>query len=786
VDKEKRKTLGLSTDPLKKKPIASDGVRQEVSHVRSKRVNVEVRKKRGKPILASKEQQENAGVSDQEKQMRAEALKRAVLEEERRKAMPKDGTDVSGVKPDKRNDKTSSDSFVPVDDSSVREVVDSVASVSSVKVSKKVKDKKTYHKGHDDDSAELASKRPVHKKSPAREKKQYTEDRTFSSDTVSRSIVGLKKMRSRHKKGQAKNKKTVTISGAMSLDELSKMLGEKKKAIVSALKSFDDVNHEKAGLVGMDYAVFAAETLGHTVVCGDPENPRLDLENAQPVNAHARAPVVVIMGHVDHGKTSLLDALKKSNITEGEAGGITQSIGAYQVFSSTGRAITFIDTPGHQAFSKMRARGANATDIVILVVAADEGINAQTVESINHCKDAGVTMIVALTKIDKPGADPDRVIQQLLNHEIVVEQMGGDVQCVSVSAVTGVGLKDLEEAILLQSDIMELSSDADMRPSGIVLETSSIKGHGFSATVLVQEGTLRPGQFFVTGTSWGRVRFIFDEKGQRIDQGVLSQPVVVIGFPSSALPGDRFFVAESESQAKSLSLQPVASSDEVTSIDPLAFLKQQMQKKEKKMQKIIIKADSQGSVEAMVSEVARIPQDEIVVEIIEKAIGPVVENDAIMAAHSQAIIVQFNVPVLAAAQKIIDDKKVVLVASPIIYTVVDQLRERLSALLDPVYEEEKLGAAKVIQVFHMTGKSSSCIAGCLITDGVLRRGEWINVMRKGDIIHQGKIKSLRHLKDDVKEKGIGYECGVLVDGYSDFAIGDLIHCFERKKIERKL
>ena len=791
-DNGKRKPLGLSIENQEKKKALSDHVHQILSHGRSKSVSVEVKKKKGKFIVAGKEDVIEGSVSVTEQEIRARAVHRAAMDKELEEKKKEEERRLvqESMAPIKEVPDPAIHAPTQPHDDEVIDVVhyDSESDRSGQRMREKHPSSKSqsHHDWLDSDELEDKKGSAKNKKSFSQKKDKKIEE-TDPYDGVTKSIVGLKKLRSRQKRVRPVSvKKTIRINGSVTVGELSRLLGEKTTALLHVLKSLDISGLDRLSLLTLDQAIFVAEYLGHSVVCHDHANARTLLENQKPIKKEPRSPVVVVMGHVDHGKTSLLDALRHTNVIDKEAGGITQSIGAYRVHLSSGRSITFIDTPGHQAFSKMRSRGANVTDIVILVVAADEGVNEQTIESIQHCRAAGVPMIVAITKIDKPNADPNRVIQQLLTHEVVVEKMGGDVQSVEVSSKEKIGLEALEEAVVLQGELMELSADPTMRPSGCVLETHFLKGHGFATSVLVQQGTLKRGQSFVVGSAWGRVRFLLDESGKFLDSAGSSQPVVVIGFPDTTVPGDMFFVAPSESDAKSLSLMTSDEEEKESVTDDMAFLQSRLMSKDKKTQKILVKADSQGSVEAILHEIHKISQEEILIDVVCSDIGAVSENDVMLAMQSNAIIIQFNVSILPGAQKMLSSDAVVVIKDRIIYNVVDRLRKILSDLLDPVYEDQILGDAKIIQVFQMSGKSTACIAGCLIQSGVMRRGEWARVIRNKNVLFEGKIKSLRHLKDDVKEKGVGYECGVFLEGYSDFKIGDVVQCFSRKRIDRSI
>ena len=503
-----------------------------------------------------------------------------------------------------------------------------------------------------------------------------------------------------------------------------------------------------------------------------------------------RAPVVTIMGHVDHGKTSLLDALRETDVAAKEAGGITQHIGAYQVTLSSGKKISFIDTPGHAAFTDMRARGANVTDIVVLVVAADDGIKEQTVEAIRHAKAANVPIIVAINKIDRPEADPGRVRLELLQHEIVVEEMGGEVLNVEVSAKARTNLDKLEEAILLQAEILDLRANPNRAAHGVVIEAKMEKGRGPVATVLVQKGTLRVGDIFVAGKEFGRVRALVDHHGDRPAFALPSMPVEVIGLDGTPRAGDDFVVVENESKAREIAdyrsrIQrdaQIASLHRRTTMDQMLT---QIASGVRKELPLIIKADVQGSLEALTGSLEKLVKDaEVSVNLLHAAVGAISESDVTLANASQAIICGFNVRANPQAKEMARRDAVDIRYYSIIYNLLDDVKAALSGLLSPDLKERFLGYAEIRSVFSVTKVGK--VAGCMVTDGVIKRGAKVRLLRDNVVIHEGTLKTLKRFKDEVKEVKEGFECGVAFENYNDIREKDVVECFEIEEIARTL
>ena len=501
-----------------------------------------------------------------------------------------------------------------------------------------------------------------------------------------------------------------------------------------------------------------------------------------------RAPVVTIMGHVDHGKTSLLDALRQTDVVSGEAGGITQHIGAYQVELKSGRKITFLDTPGHEAFTAMRARGGKAADIVVLVVAADDSVMPQTVEAIRHAKAGNVPIIVAINKIDKPDAQPDKVRRELLQHDIVVESMGGDVLTVEVSAKTKFNLDKLEEAILLQAEVLDLKANPDRAAEGVIVEAKLDRGRGPVATVLVQRGTLKIGDIVVAGAEWGRVRALIDERGRNVQQAGPAVPVEILGLQSTPEAGDEFQVVENEARAREVAeFRTRRSRDARATAGARGTLEQmfaRVKAGEAKELPVVIKADVQGSLEAIMGSLNRLNTEEVAVRVLHGGVGGINESDITLAGASKALIIGFNVRANKQARELATRDAVDIRYYSIIYNVIDDLKAMLSGMLPPELRENFLGLAEIRQVFNIT--KTGKVAGCMVTEGLVKRGAKVRLLRDNTVIHEGTLSTLRRFKDEVREVKAGMDCGMAFEKYEDIREGDQIECFELESVARTL
>jgi translation initiation factor IF-2 len=542
-------------------------------------------------------------------------------------------------------------------------------------------------------------------------------------------------------------------------------------------------------VIDQDTAMLVIEELGHIgkPVSGTEFDEDLLADEIPAGEAVPRAPVVTIMGHVDHGKTSLLDYIRRTKVAAGEAGGITQHIGAYAVQTAKGK-VAFLDTPGHAAFTQMRARGAQATDIVILVVAADDGVKPQTVEAIEHARAAGVPIVVAINKMDKEGADPEKVKSELSQHEIVAEDWGGEHLMVNVSAQTGDGVDALLESVLLQAEVMDLRAVADGPAQGIVIEASLEKGRGATATLLVQSGTLRQGDMIIAGEEYGRVRSMFDETHAKITEAGPSTPAVVLGLSKTPSAGDDFMVVTNERKAREVAEFRQAKSRETKlaqqQSSKLEDVFSQMTDAEGKVVPVLIKSDVHGSTEALRDALTKISNDEVTVKVISSGVGGITESDATLAAASKAVIIGFNVRADAAARTAIKESGVDVRYYSIIYEAIDDVKAAVTGMLAPEIRENIVGLAEVKEVF--SSPKLGDIAGSIVTEGYVKRSNPIRVLRDNVVIYEGELESLRRFKDNVNEVRSGTECGIGVKNYNDVRVGDQIECFERVEIARTL
>jgi translation initiation factor IF-2 len=543
-------------------------------------------------------------------------------------------------------------------------------------------------------------------------------------------------------------------------------------------------------VIDADTAELVATEYGHTVrrVAESDVLEGLKGHADAPESMIPRAPVVTVMGHVDHGKTSLLDALRKTDVVAGEAGGITQHIGAYQVQLKSGQKITFLDTPGHAAFTAMRARGAKVTDLVILVVAADDGVMPQTVEAISHAKAASVPMIVAVNKIDKSDSNPTRVKTELLQHEIQVEDLGGDTLAVEVSATKGINLDKLEEAILLQAELLDLKANPGRTAEGAVIEAKLDKGRGPVATALVQRGTLRVGDIIVAGSEWGRVRLLVNDRGETVTEAGPSTPVEVLGLSAVPEAGDEFAVVDSESRAREITEYRARKRRESRQATSSRLTMDQLLKTrtegEKRLLPLVIKADVQGSVEAIQGALDRLGNDEVGAQMLTGGVGGITESDVILAHASGAAILGFNVRANNQARERARRDGVEIRYYNIIYNIVDDVKAALSGMLAPETREKFLGNAEILEVFSITkiGK----VAGCRVTEGIVRRGAKVRLIRDNVVVHEGDLSTLKRFKDEVREVQTGQECGMSFANYQDIQKGDIIECYDVETVQRAL
>jgi translation initiation factor IF-2 len=633
-----------------------------------------------------------------------------------------------------------------------------------------------------------------------RRRSKLTSTRALNDDgnQRGRSMAAMRRRQEKARRGQQptgpreKVLREVTIPDAITIQELANRMAERSVDVIKVLMTQGQMLTVN-DVIDADTAQLIAEELGHTVKRvseADVEEGLFSTETTDDdEGALPRPPVVTIMGHVDHGKTSLLDAIRNANVVQGEAGGITQHIGAYQV-EKDDQQISFIDTPGHEAFTSMRARGAKATDIVILVVAADDSVMPTTVEAINHTRAGEVPMIVAINKMDKPEADPNRVRTDLLRYEVQVEGMGGEVQDVEVSATTGKGLDSLLDAILLQAEIMELKANPDRAAEGVVIEAQLDKGRGPVATVLVQRGTLRKGDILVAGGAWARVRALINDRGEQVDEAGPSAPVEVLGFQETPSAGDPFAVVETEARAREITeyrqrqIREKTASNLGMARGSLEQMMTRLQESNLKEFPILVKGDVQGSVEAIAQAVEKIGNDEVAARVIHAAPGGVTESDIALAAASEAPIIAFNVRANKQARDTAQAEGIEIRYYNIIYDLVDDIKAAMEGLLSPERRETMLGNAEILEVFNITKVGK--VAGCTVTDGKVERGAGVRLIRDSVVIHEGKLKTLKRFKDEVPEVTSGQECGMAFENYEDIRKGDVIECFRVEEVARKL
>ncbi|MCC6734942.1 MAG: translation initiation factor IF-2 [Bauldia sp.] len=611
-----------------------------------------------------------------------------------------------------------------------------------------------------------------------------------------RSLASMRRRREREaRRGsqsgpREKVMREVIIPETITLQELANRMSERAADVIMLLMKQGQI--VKSGdVIDADLAQLIVEEMGHTAKRVADADVETGLFDAADESAHlvSRPPIVTVMGHVDHGKTSLLDAIRKTNVVSGEAGGITQHIGAYQV-ERGGHKLTFIDTPGHAAFTAMRARGAKVTDIVILVVAADDSVMPQTVEAIQHAKAAAVPIIVAINKIDKPSADPSKVRTGLLQHEVFVESMGGDVLEVEVSATKGTNLDKLLDAVLLQSEVLDLKANPDRPAEGTVIEAKLDRGRGPVATVLVQRGTLRVGDIVVAGAEWGRVRALVSEHGETMDAAPPSTPVEVLGFQGAPDAGDRIAVVDTEARAREITdyrqrqKRNKAQARMTGARGSLEQMMNQLQTTGRKEFPLLVKADVQGSVEAIAGALEALGTNEVGARIIFSGVGGITESDVNLATASNAAVIGFNVRANKQARDIADQSGIEIRYYNIIYNLVDDVKAAMSGLLTPERRETMLGNAEILEVFNITKVGK--VAGCRVTDGTVERGANVRLIRDNVVVHEGKLSTLKRFKDEVKEVPAGQECGMAFEKYEDMRVGDVIECYRVEEVKRSL
>ncbi len=638
---------------------------------------------------------------------------------------------------------------------------------------------------------------PVRRDGQRRRSGKLTVSQALDENERVRSLASVRRAREKERRaaeGDAsaltKIIRDVVVPETITVEELANRMAERGNDVIKALMGMGvmaTINQS----IDADIAEVVTTEFGHRVKRVSAADVEIGLKGEDDTEDSlvARPPVVTVMGHVDHGKTSLLDALRETDVAAGEAGGITQHIGAYQIETETGGRITFIDTPGHEAFTAMRAHGARLTDLVVLVVAADDGIMPQTVEAIDHAKAAEVPIIVAINKIDKPAANPDRVRQELLQHELVVESLGGDVLCVELSATAKTNLDKLEETILLQSEVLELDANPNRAAEGIVIEAQLDRGRGTVATVLVQRGTLNVGDILVAGSEWGRVRALLDDRGRRLDAALPAQPVEVLGLGGVPGAGDEFVVAENETRARQVtSFREDQSRQARAAAGGRSTLEQMFteisQSEEARELPVVVKTDVRGSLEAILNGIENLNSDEVQIRVLHAAVGGVNESDVVLANASNALVLGFNIRADSVARDLARQIGTEIRYYTVIYELIDELKAILSGMLAPEVQEHAVGTAEVLEVFNISKLGR--IAGCRISEGTARRNVRARLVRDNIVVHEGAVGSLKRFRDDAREVNAGNECGVGFENYQDIQPGDTIEFFEVEHIARSL
>ncbi|MGH1378353.1 MAG: translation initiation factor IF-2 [Alphaproteobacteria bacterium] len=803
-DKETKpagKTLSLSGKTLSLKGGASS------SGAPANKVSVEIRRKRVAPTEKAAAKGD-ARLTTGEKDARARALEAALSGETKKKELPK--RRVMTLEDKKAKEAEEEEARRKI--AEAEEKAEQKKAAESVKKEETPVVKNTVPKEEpkrvktfsNEDSKPAESYRDKIKKSATKPPPRNTADRRGGRITVSQainrdydrdrgpSLAAQKRMREKARLAaqpfqapQEKSVREVILPETITVQVLSNRMAEASKDVVKALMKMG-VMATGTQTIDADTAELLIEEFGHKVkrvTDADVEIGLDDIEDKEE-DLITRPPVVTIMGHVDHGKTSLLDALRATDVVAGEAGGITQHIGAYQVELQSGDKITFLDTPGHAAFTEMRARGADVTDIVVIVISASDSIMPQTIESINHAKAAGCPIIIAINKIDLPDANPTKAKQDLLQHEIVIEEMGGDVQCVEISAKQRTNLDKLEEAILLQSEILELKANPNREAQGFVVESKLQKGRGSVATILIQKGTLRVGHVFVAGAVFGRVRAIIDDKGNNVKEAIPGQPVEILGANATPSAGDIFNVTSEESKAREIAEYRQRKNKETQAAKAITgrtTMEQILAKREAgEVTKlpVLIRADVFGSIEAITGSLTKMEEENegIEIQVLHTGVGGITESDVILANASGALIIGFNVRANMNARTLADQEKVDIRYYNIIYNVIDDAKALLTGMLPPSVREEYIGQALIKQVFNITKVGK--IAGCDVTTGSVKRGSKVRLLRDDVVIHEGMLKTLKRFKEEVKDVKEGQECGMAFEKYDDLKEGDIIECFE--------
>ncbi|MFW6299931.1 MAG: translation initiation factor IF-2 [Oceanicaulis sp.] len=796
----KAKQLGLSEEELLRRQAAIQRARSE-QEARAKKQREEEEDRRRREAEELKALEDKRKREEEERKAREEADRRAAeeaeaarLEQARAETAPKKAKakkaddapempDPAAFDPDaKPNRKADKARDKDKDEDGPRNLLEEMGG--------RVKSKKVGPTGEKPAASRAKEPKRRQGKLTIQNLVEDDEDRQRSLASMRRAREREKQRRMQSGKGRDKVEREVIVPEAITVQDLAQRMAERAADVVKFLMTQGQMVRANDTL-DADTAELIVEEFGHTVkrVSESDVEQGFITEDDPEDTKKPRSPVVTVMGHVDHGKTSLLDALRATDVAAGEAGGITQHIGAYQVQLKGGEKITFLDTPGHAVFSAMRSRGAQATDIVILVVAADDGVMPQTIEAISHAKQAGVPMIVAVNKCDKPGADPNKVLQELLQHEVFVENMGGDVQSVEVSALKRTGLDELTEAINLQAEFLELKANPDRSAEGVVIESQIDKGRGPVATALVKRGTLKRGEIVVAGAHWGKVRALVNERGQQLKEAGPSEPAEILGLDGAPDPGEVFAVVETEARARELVeyRQRALRDKQAAARSGGASLEQMMAKlktNELAEMPVLVKADVQGSAEAIVGALEKVGNEEVAAKVVHSAPGGVSESDVLLAQASGAPIFAFNVRANKQARELAEREGVEIRYYSVIYDLIDDVKSTLSGMLSPEKRETFIGYAEILEVFNITKVGK--VAGCRVTDGVVKRGCGVRLLRDDTVIHEGELSTLKRFKDEVSEVRAGTECGMGFIGYHDLQVGDQIECFQVEEIKREL
>ena len=840
-EEKPKKKLSLSR-PGKlelKKTVEGGQVRQSFSHGRSKVVTVEVRKKRtfrpgdtggmtevkespeaAEEVIAEEREDAEAvpsepvgeevakapsrSLTDEEKAARARALQDAKRAEEELRNRPPEpepeaeeesaADEASAAEEEKRRVEEEARRLAEAEEERQRQERGKAAAEAGMA---KLRALEKDGDAEEDGEARPAAKRgkaapkkapsPSRRGEPRRRAGKLTIAEALDDSERTRSLASVRRARERQKKKEAgptehaKIIRDVTVPETITVQELANRMAERSVEVVKTLMKLGVMANANQ-VIDADTAELVVAEFGHKIkrVADSDVEIGLGGEDDREAQLLPRSPVVTVMGHVDHGKTSLLDAIRATDVVSREAGGITQHIGAYEITTESGNRITFIDTPGHEAFTSMRSRGAKVTDIVVLVVAADDGIMPQTVEAIDHAKAAEVPIIVAINKIDRSDADPNKVRTQLLEHEIVSEAMGGDVLDVEVSAVQKTNLDKLEEAILLQAEILDLKANPDRTAEGAIVESRVETGRGPLATVLVQRGTLKVGDIFIAGAEWGRVRSLIDDRGEGIKEAGPSQPVEVVGLNAAPQAGDQFVVVEDEARAREISeFRQGKERAARTAVAPRGTLEEMfdaIKAGETRELPVVIKGDVQGSVEAIVGMLDKLPQEEVGVSVLHSGVGGINESDVALAESAGTVVIGFNVRANKQAREAAEAAGVDIRYYSVIYDVIDDMKKLLVGMMAPTLREEFLGNAEVREVFNVSKVGR--VAGCYISEGVVRRGAKVRLLRDDVVVHEGSLSTLKRFKEDVREVQQNYECGMSFENYQDIKEGDVIECFD--------